>query len=52
MKIWGLKSVTMSYSKQKNFDSEKAVKGSVTLDIETYYLVVIIFDTADIIFSL
>lgn len=27
MKIWGLKSVTISYSTQKKFDSEKAVGG-------------------------
>lgn len=52
MKIWGLKSVTMSYSTQKNFDAEKTVGGSVTLIIETYYLVVIIVNTADDIFSL
>lgn len=52
MKIWGLKSVTMSYSKQKKLDSEKASGGRVTLTIETYYLVVIIVNTADIIFSL
>lgn len=36
----------------KNFDSEKAIGGSVTLIIEIYYLVVIIDNTADIIFSL
>lgn len=47
----GLKSVTMSYSTQKNFDSEKTVGGSVTLIIETYYLVLIIVNTADVIFS-
>lgn len=36
----------------KNFDSEKVVGGSVTLTIETYYLVVIIVHIADITFSL
>lgn len=52
MKIRGLKSVTMSCSTQKIFNSEKPVGGNLTLTIKTYYLVVIIGNTADIIFSL